>query len=318
MILEDNGFLDIKYCEDNSALSKKITSIIATSQCPINVMMCSVFSLLIRSNPEFLEHVIVSINGPDKRTGSTQVQDKKQSFFEELRSLTWHGKDMPLTVIRAWSRLGHAQAIEMGIPWVHTQFYHLMHDDVIVLKDWTDLSAFDQDPKLCIVGPYPLFNVFLDSGVYKGENKLGFANLNTSFLLCNKSILNKLGTRWIGYHLQDKFEISDQKSFVEYHASKNNIAQEKGVQVINHTLDQTVSKQFSYVNVDIGGAVFYRLIDAGYSLGLMQPDVSLHIGGQSWNKNDRFIKSIGLVRQLEKDLFRYPDYWHLYKKYYES
>jgi len=317
MLINKSGFLNLRECEDASSVKNKITSIIATSQSHINVMMCSIFSLLVRSNPNFLEHVIVSINGPDKRTGDTQIQDKKQMFLEELRDLFWHGKSMPLTIIRAWSRLGHAQSIEMGIPWVHTQFYQIMHDDVIVLKDWTDLSAFEEDPSLCILGLPPLFNVGLDSGIHKGENKLGFANLNTAFLLCNKGILNELGVRWCGYHINQEFIITDHDSFLNYHFDRNQIVQEKGVQIIKSTLDQTVSKKFSYVNIDIGGIVFYRVIDAGYSIAAMSKDVALHIGGQSWNKNYRFSKSANFVKDLEDELVNYPSYLELYKKYYE-
>jgi hypothetical protein len=34
------------------------------------------------------------------------LQDKKQKFLEELRNMKWEDRDMPLTVIRAWSRIG--------------------------------------------------------------------------------------------------------------------------------------------------------------------------------------------------------------------
>lgn len=89
--------LDVGECEQNSSLYRKITAIIPSFSAPLECLLWSVFSLLTRSQPgDKLEHIIVSINGPDKRTGDPALQDKKQAFLEELRNLKWAHRDMPL------------------------------------------------------------------------------------------------------------------------------------------------------------------------------------------------------------------------------
>src|SRR6516162_7350459 len=118
--------------ESKGLLPGKTTVVMATSQSRIECLMWSMFSLLLRSTPG-LEHIIVAINGPDPRTGDPGLQDAKQSFLGELRNTRWQASgrdcDMPLTVIRTWSRVGHSQATDGALPWVHTEFYTLMHDD---------------------------------------------------------------------------------------------------------------------------------------------------------------------------------------------
>jgi hypothetical protein len=67
--------------EQKSTISDKITVVIATSTSSMKCFMLSIFSLLLRSGDKF-DHFIVNINGPDSRTGSTFIQDQKQSFLE--------------------------------------------------------------------------------------------------------------------------------------------------------------------------------------------------------------------------------------------
>ncbi|NIQ15033.1 MAG: hypothetical protein GTO02_11780, partial [Candidatus Dadabacteria bacterium] len=74
-------------------------------------------------------------------TGDPTNQDKKQEFLEELRKLQWwrvqepkHKRDMPITVMRVWSRIGHPESVEMALPWVHTDAFLIMHDDIIITK----------------------------------------------------------------------------------------------------------------------------------------------------------------------------------------
>ena len=132
-------------CE--KAMKPGITAIISTSQSHPKLFALSLLSLICNSEQveEGLEHIIVCINGPDERTGSTENQDIKQRFLEDLRSLDFFIKDkstgkilkkvpMPLTINRVWSRVGHGECLDSAISWVHTKNYLLMHDDVFVLK----------------------------------------------------------------------------------------------------------------------------------------------------------------------------------------
>lgn len=182
--------------------------------------MWAVLSLLSRSDPfGFLEHITVVINGPDRRTGSPELQDRKQAFLEELRGLPWRApngeraRDMPLTVCRVWSQIGHAQAIETAVPWCRTESYLLMHDDAIVLRDdWQQQAlGFLDDPLLVLAtvrqGDEPRPAVFggfswQPRGERPGEWSLALPHLNTVFTLCRKNLLAALGARWTGYHVE--------------------------------------------------------------------------------------------------------------------
>src|SRR5262252_1288317 len=136
----------IDECVEMSHLKHKITAVIPTSTAPVNCLMWSVFSLLLRTQvDDLLEHFCVCINGPDERTGDPTIATTKQRFLEELRDLEWCHPDrpnvrrpMPLTVIRVWSRVGHSEPMQMALPWVHTDAYLLLHDDVFIRNaNWT-------------------------------------------------------------------------------------------------------------------------------------------------------------------------------------
>ena len=109
-----------KECERLSLIPKKICAIVPTFSCPMNCFMWAIFSLFLRSDPRELEHVIVGINGPDSRDPNPDgcpLQDRKQCFIEDLRNIgAWNhpGTFNPgaITLIRTWSRIGHAQMME--------------------------------------------------------------------------------------------------------------------------------------------------------------------------------------------------------------
>lgn len=109
----------------------KITVIIPTGESPADCFIRSFCSLILNSEIKLIDKFIISINGPDSRTGSTYEQDKKEKFCSELKSKF----NYPITVIRTWSRVGFSQPISMCMPLVETEYYLLMHDDVIVLNN---------------------------------------------------------------------------------------------------------------------------------------------------------------------------------------
>jgi hypothetical protein len=172
--------------------------------------MWSLFSLILRTKPlERLEHIIVGINGPDNRTGDPKLQDEKQAMLEELRSNSWlHWKSgLPVTVQRTWSRLGHGEALDAAIPWVHTDEYLLLHDDIILLdSNWLGRLSGHSDPTVCASCVSSLLNGKLNFSRYPKRDSetyhLGFPHLNTSFMLCKKAEMKAANITWRGYHVE--------------------------------------------------------------------------------------------------------------------
>lgn len=117
----------------------KITVIIPTGESPADCFIRSLCSLIINSDKEIIDSIIVSINGPDSRTGSTTNQDRKEKFCLSIKEEL----NYPIKVVRTWSRIGFSQPISMCIPLVKTEYYLLMQDDVMVLnKDWQREAMF--------------------------------------------------------------------------------------------------------------------------------------------------------------------------------
>jgi hypothetical protein len=233
-------------------------------------LVSSIMSLLCNSSEEFLEHINVSINGPDDRTGDPSLQNEKQKFLEELRSLKWMGKDMPITISRTWSRVGHAESIDSLIPWVHTQYYLLMHDDVFILnKNWSvdGMKSFE-DPQTALVATRSKINPLLITK-YNSSLKLGMPHLNTCFLLCDKTIMNSLGVKWRGYHVRKEFKLNE-----EFIKVNSKYANKQSIEKFNETI--------SYFNMDIGSEVFQLCNENGFVCKSFNDDVIFHCVGMSW------------------------------------
>lgn len=282
--------LTLESCEKLSLIPGKTTAIIATCQCSIDVMMRSVFSLLMRSDPKYLEHFIVCLNGPDSRCGDPSLQDKKQAFFEKLRGLKWQGRDMPITVIRAWSRVGHTQAMEMAIPWVHTEFYLIMHDDLIIRSiQWGEVGeAIFRDQKIAIICWPPLLCGGLVEHNYQDKKLIGFPHFNSVFMMCRKAVLTQVGARWYGYHVPVDFllsEMVDTEEFYKHHDARNQIV-----------IKPQAEDRYGVVSTDIGAWMYYMLGQAGYRFGLFHPDTVSHLIGFSW-ENDKEKMQKRLVSQ---------------------
>lgn len=127
----------------------KISIIIPTGQAPVQTLEWSLFSLIANSDLSQIEQIIVSINGPDQRTGETSLQDEKEALCHKLNGLGY-----PITTIRSWSRVGISEAICLALPLITTPYYLLMHDDVIVLsKEWQTEAEQIKDFNAVVLPP---------------------------------------------------------------------------------------------------------------------------------------------------------------------
>ncbi len=311
----------IEECEKYSTLPDKNTVIMATCQNKIKIFLLSFLSALIRSNPQKVEHFIVSINGIDKRCGSTDLQDNKQKFLEELRELKWHGRDMPLTVIRAWSRIGHSQALEMAIPWVHTEFYTLMHDDVIVMnKTWADQAseilkhpkaATIQDKDINRVTSSPILALDIGELELNGKQFINMPHLQSCFMVCKKSAISQTGMRWIGYHFERDFTLQKDinvQEFLQYYQK---------FRVLNDF--PKISKKYQGISMDFGSWMHSGLKEHGYDQYLFNEKQTIHLRKTSWGDENHIRYRMHIFKKhlesLEKELEEYPEYFKLFEKY---
>lgn len=301
--------LSIREFEERTSVRGKVSAIIPTSSAPIEYFMWSVFSLLLRSDPDVLEHVLIGINGPDERTGSTELQDKKQKFTEELRSMKWLGKDMPMTLVRTWSRVGHAQMLDQCVPWVHTEFYLSMHDDIIVTsKEWGSELADFSDRSLAM----KVSEEILGHPLWSAENRLELPHVDTSFSLCRKSSLRDSGASWRGYYLPMNFHIGNLANYEKFAAFHD----EQGLCSNGRVWPGPVKdKEYSVLSVDIGGMMIYELIRKGHCIGSMNAARSVHFRGKSWDGSGLDSEQKKHVEALETELEGWPEFKSLYLKY---
>jgi len=326
---------DLEECEQLSSVPNKTTFIITTGQADINFLMWSVFSVLLRSKVNgFMEHINVSINGPDSRCGDPTIQNKKQAFLEELRNLKWQSeidgpsRDMPLTIIRVWSRIGAEQAVEMAIPWVHTDSYTYIHDDTIWLtKNWEPL-VMDELYKDKVALVYS--TIILDRinwSKYNDKPKLNFPHTISPCMICRKPALAKCGVRWTGYHIENEFvlkeKIKDMKEFLNTHLPESDKRPTFRLGYANYDV---WNQNFEYLSYDIGSWIYYTLKKEGYSINPV-PGLNVHhFGSMSWAADSptrsgatlfdkRIFDSQQYIQELENEIKQFPQYWNLYSKF---
>jgi hypothetical protein len=197
----------------------KITVIIPTSESPLSCFIRSISSLIINSDLDRLDQIIVSINGPDARTGDTSVQDKKQEFCNELKS-----SGVPITVVRTWSRIGYSAPIEICTSLIRTEFYLLMHDDVLVTdKKWQnefDYWRTDKDVDALVALPV-LSNKLLTrmTGLLQKNrekpvsNNIFFPTINTVFSIFRTS--SNLIWKDYNFEINSSIDVTYINSFFE-------------------------------------------------------------------------------------------------------
>jgi hypothetical protein len=303
--------LTMEQCEELTLVPGKVCAIIPTSTAPIENLAWSVLSLLLRSDPEALDHIIVGINGPDSRTGDPGLQDLKQSFIEELRSMKWKGRDMPLTLVRTWSRIGHAQTLEQCIPWAHTEFYVSMHDDVIVLDShWCSvLGGFAHDENLlCFTYGNPVHR-----GLYSDDHSLHVPHFNSVFTLCKKSRMKSINASWVGYHVPLDFTIDNlwsYEDFIAWHERKG---------LANLEFVPGKENHYKYLGMDIGSCFMPEIMNKGLKVGIFPEDCLIHMSSMSWKdenwKDERISNARRYVAKLENDILSDGTFKEIYEKY---
>lgn len=299
--------------ECKSTIPNKTTVIVVTCQSRIECLMWAVFSLLLRSN-SFLEHIIVTINGADKRTGDPSLQDKKQHFLEDLRNTRWvygeHDRDMPLTVQRTWSRIGHSQAIDAMIPWVHTRYYTLMHDDIIVNTPAWCAQTLESlvDEQTCMVYATPLLGTGLSYVAFNESKKLNLPHLNSMFLTTRKSLYTSMGVRWYGYHVVKKFRLDqevDMEDFLKFHQDS--------------TIHMPPPDDYGYLSMDVGTHVYHEMKKAGYKFAPLAGGTVTHLTAMSWRdpggQELTISQNRATIDQLISEIKSVPTFKRLYEKY---
>lgn len=319
--------LPIEECVEQSHLKEKITAIVPTAYAPIETMMWAIFSLLLRSKPNsMLEHICVSIAGPDSRTGDTSLMDQKQAFLEELRDMNWYHTDapdnkrqMPLTVSRVWSRVGYAETMEMALSWVHTDAYLLMHDDVIIKSsNWLDeAKKLYSKPNIALACVPPLLGCKCDHAIHRGMYLLRLPQVQTTFLLCKKKWIMKAGASWCGYHIPsddnilqfDLCEIGDIDAFFAYY-------REKGL------IDTPIltSELYNFVRQEVGAWIYYKLYQNGNEFVDLDPNLIVHLEAMTRTdspeaKQERVDKYKDTIISLEAEIDAHPQFGQLYRKY---
>jgi hypothetical protein len=321
--------LKIEECVELTHLKEKVTVVIPTRNSSMECLLWSVFSLLLRSEPHgMMEHFCVCINGPDERTGDTKMQDQKQKFLEELRDLEWYHaanpklrKQMPLTVIRAWSRVGYAEVFEMALNWVHTDAYCLMHDDVILLnKNWDKevKEKFYNKEDVALAYVPPLHGCICDHAIHRGMYLIRLPQLQTTFVVCKKKDIMKVGALWRGYHIPSdenmlQFDLEEIGNVAEF----EKFWKDQGL--YNKPVIKT--ELYNFVRQEIGAWVYYKLYQAGYKLAELPLDTILHLGGMSRIDTTPEIRMEKIkannkeIKMLEKEILDHPEYSVIYKKY---
>lgn len=293
-----------KYVE-LSEIKNKTTYVMATSQVDIKILMWSIFSLLLRSNKEYVEHYIISINGPHSKTGNPHSQDIKQKFFEKLRD----NYEFPVTLSRIWGRQGHTHSIDGCIPWVHTEYYTLVHDDIILLRDWTNfLEDFLADNNRSVISVPPFLIKHKFKCKFNNKLRLSLPHLNSCFLHVKKSKINRM---WHGHHVHSKIKFTENfyNEFMNYY---------KNFSYINEI---EIGDEFEYLNTDVGSWVFQDLYLKNYRFYTFDSSVCHHISMASWASDLNLAVSLSnckdIIVELEKQIInsKYRDLYLEYSNY---
>ncbi len=314
---------DIDEAVELSSIPEKITAIVPTAAGPLECLLWWTFSFLLRTKPnDLIEHFMVVINGPDERTGDEGHCDLKQQFLEELRDMKWSHtdggvkKDMPITVIRAYSRIGHPEAVEMATSWVHTDAYLLMHDDIIIKKhNWLKevKDKFYGDPEVAIAFSPRLMCCQCDSAQHANKNLFRVPHLLCAFLVCRKKWIVKTGQSWCGYHVPVptfdlKDRVGDIDGLMQYY---------KTLGLLDNPPQTT--EPYDFASMEMGAWLFYQLVQDGRKFAQLDSDLYHHFGTMSWESETGKFSRIGgatqCIKELEAEIALHPEYSKLYQKY---
>lgn len=294
--------LSIEDCVDKTTIKDKVNFIIQSYNTPMKKFMLSVFSVLLNSKEGgVFEHICICINGPDKRTGDTQLQDNKQKFIEELRTYGWHPynheelRSAPVTLIRAWSRVGKAESIEMATNWVHTNHFIVMDDDVILNRGWeNNLKEFLEDDKIAIAG----INIEQQEKVIAEHNRamylIKYPRMNTKFIICKKKHMIGSGGKFNQYFIPSEnnyFEFDHKelkKEFFDFwEVSPDDF--------------QICLEKYNYVYHQLGSWIYFNLKTKGFKIKNIEEKIL--------SQNEQ---------EIEDQIKKYPKFEEIYRKYIEE
>ena len=286
-----------------------MTAIIPTYNSSPRLFALSLLSLLYNSQ-DVLVHVIVTINGPDKRTGDPECQNQKQAFLEALREKKYRCEPMPLTVQRTWSRVGHAQALDSAMPWVHTRDILVMHDDVILLDPaWggqVTRCLNNPDAGLVVAGDPKALNRITWGPWEDGKMLINFPHPKTHFLAARKSVIGTY--RWAGQWVKNDFKDIDTSTHTKYWQNAQ-----------GQVLTEDLPTEAGYMTYDIGSWLMFYVQEDHKQIISIPEDTVLHLAGISWQsdrQNDRKVHfARGIIDHMEVELReQMPD---LFKVYYD-
>jgi len=231
---------------------------------------------------------------------------------------------MPLTVIRVWSRVGYTEVFEMALNWVHTDSYLIMHDDVFLKNsDWTQevKEKFYDDDQVAIAYTPQLLGCVCDHAVHRGMYLLRMPQMQTTFLLCKKKWLMKVGALWRGFHIPSddnmlQFELEEMGDVDEF---------EKFWQDQDLYPNPILKTElYNFVRQEVGAWVYYKLFTNNFKFVKLNEDNILHFEGMSLSnvtedvKNKKIGDNLDDIRRLEELILAHPDYSRLYNKYLPS
>jgi hypothetical protein len=266
----------------------RFTPIIVTAQAKLTLLMQTIFSLLLRTEPfDRLAKLIVFINGPHRHSKESRLQDVKQSFLEELGMTTWtmptgSVRSINVVIFRLWGQTGHSQLIDGAVPWVESRYYALVHDDIVVLDpSWSQraLEHFTR-PDVALVSAPPLLlcGAGVPSsayGTWQGPC-CRLPHLNTAFTVCDRARIAQLNARWQSFHVFTKGRM---KEYVGNTAEWTAYYRNHGGVDNDGTNDETLIEAVGY---DVGAWVYYHMCTAGLQCAEFSPSTIHHVGSASW------------------------------------
>jgi hypothetical protein len=283
---------------------EKITAIIATGTSPIQCFYRSIVSLLLHTDKDVFDQIIVSINGPDSRTGEPIYQDKKQQLCEDLAALGY-----PITVARAWSRVGFGQPYDMVTSLARTDVVLFMQDDIILKQNWMEeaFPSFFADPSVAVMTYKPMLANCLLANVWQyseGMLRVDLPFMNNAFTLVRT---NRISRPWHGHYctipptdIEQKIDI---EKFREFWTEEGNYSvlpgpgmtvdvEKKGKLSMDHSW-----KLYTLFTTGFGSWNYYDLYVHGDKFQFFSESVLEHYEGMSWSgeaMNETDIPTINL------------------------
>ncbi len=275
------------------APNNKISIIIPTHMLPIERLLWTVFSLLAYSDPEgVIEEIIVSICGPDERTGDPLLQNLKCMFVEDLQKTLWKGKRLvPISYCRTWSRLAFGANIETAMPLCKTNNVFILNDDTFIIN-----SAWENDVRKFLtsgnawanVGPH--FAGDLGHSENDGKWQLHLPRIHMRSLIFKKDVVSKLGVRFFGYYARQNFNLAETVNI------------EKFLAYYHKTPEQFQAKEeYMALLAEEGAWAKYLFEQDGLEHGVLNHLYFKQIVDLSWHEDKT------TVEQLEAILQQYPE-----------